>query len=63
MITKIEREKYYQRILKECLIRHAKSVNSKPTNSFVKEVDWSKLNNFIKTKHNEQSSRTNDSSS
>lgn len=49
--------------MKECLIRHAKSVNSKPTNSFVKEVDWSKLNNFIKTKHNEQSSRTNDSSS
>jgi hypothetical protein len=63
MATKIKRDRYYQRILRECLIRHAKDINSKPMNSFVKEIDWSKLDNFLKIKNNEQDSRTNDSGS
>jgi hypothetical protein len=55
-------ERYYQRLLSKSLKRHAKAVKSKPMNKFVKEIDWSKLDNFLKTKQNEYR-RTNDSNS
>ncbi len=63
MTPKAKRENRYQNLLTKSLNRHAKDIKGKPMNSFVKEIDWSKLNNFFKTKHNEQSSRTNDSDS
>jgi hypothetical protein len=63
MADKQTRDTYYERLLNESLKRHVKHLHKDNRCLLKTEIDWSKLDNFIKTKHNEQSSRTNDSNS
>ena len=63
MADKQTRDRYYEMLLNKSLKRHVKHLRKDKRCLLKKEIDWSKLDNFLKIKNNEQDSRTNDSGS
>jgi hypothetical protein len=63
MPDKQTRDRYYDRILRKSLKRHPKIQKGTDEIKVQKRINWNRLNNFLKTKHNEQSNGTNDSGS